>query len=50
MPPIGSGTIGDVALMEYMWPFWQKYVSVGLDFEVSYIQTMSSVTVASAAY
>lgn len=36
--------VGGMALLEYIWPCWRKYVMVEVCFEVSYAQATSSET------
>ena len=36
--PIGSGIFEGVALLEWVWTCWRKYITVGAGFEVSYAQ------------
>ena len=42
--PKGIALLGGMALLEYIWPSWRKYVTVGVGFEVSYAQATSSET------
>jgi hypothetical protein len=37
----GVVLLGDVALLEWVWPCWRKYFTVGMDFEVLLLATWS---------
>ena len=34
LDPQGMTLLGGVTLLEQVWPYWRKYVTVGVDFEV----------------
>ena len=44
MAPEGNCTVRRYGFVEYIWPSWRKYVTVGVGFEVSYAQATSSET------
>ena len=41
--PQGMAVLEDVALLEYVWPYWRKCITVEAGFEVSYAQATPSV-------
>ena len=41
--PQGMAVLEDVALLEYVWPYWRKCSTVEAGFEVSYAQATPSV-------
>ena len=41
--PQGMALLEGVALLEYVWPYWRKCITVEAGFEVSYAQATPSV-------
>ena len=44
MTPKGVALLGGVALLEWVWSYWRKCVTVKADFKVSYAQAMPSIS------
>ena len=40
----GSGTIRGVTLLEYVWPYWRKYVTVGVGLETLLLAAWKTVS------